>query len=288
MEHWRAGTSKFTSREGNPQIRKEGVGYQCPGPSPPAKRHGVRILASPLLHQSAPLFNLLVLIKAQDSLVLWCVGSPGPNDSLLTAQMERVTETLGTTRPFKKSKTKIKEARMRRLTLVLALAVGALVLTTALPMADPVEQVILLDECDPVTFNLAVGPGTCVNVGGRVTFTTFLAALPTGHPAWLFSPAKLAIKEGDTARVTNEGGEVHTFTEVASFGNGFIPALNTPTGSTAAIPECQGGFLNAQVASGRVIQGSSVTVTGLAEGTHLFQCCIHPWMRMEIDVHTED
>jgi len=30
-----------------------------------------------------------------------------------------------------------------------------------------------------------------------------------------------------------------------------------------------------------------VTVTGLAEGTHLFQCCIHPWMRMEIDVHTE-
>src|SRR6266851_1409995 len=138
---------------------------------------------------------------------------------------------------------------MRRLTLVLALAVSAVLLTAALPMADAVEQVILLDECDPATF---------------------------------------AIKEGDTARVTNEGGEVHTFTEVASFGNGFVPALNTPSGSTAAIPECQGGFLNAQVASGRVIQGSSVTVTGLAEGAHLFQCCIHPWMRMEIDVHTTD
>ncbi len=176
---------------------------------------------------------------------------------------------------------------MRTVTLVLALAVSAVVLTAALPMADAVEQVILLDECDPVTFNLALGPGTCVNVGGKVTLTTFLAALPTGHPAWLFSPAKLAIKEGDTVRVTSEGGEVHTFIEVANFGNGFVPALNTPTGSTAAVPECQGGFLNAQVASGRVIQGSSVTVTGLAEGTHLFQCCIHPWMRMEIDVHTE-
>ncbi len=177
---------------------------------------------------------------------------------------------------------------MRTVTLVLALAVSAVVLTAALPMADAVEQVILLDECDPVTFNLALGPGTCVNVGGKVTLTTFLAALPAGHPAWLFSPAKLAIKEGDTVRVTSEGGEVHTFIEVANFGNGFVPALNTPTGSTAAVPECQGGFLNAQVASGRVIQGSGVTVTGLAEGTHLFQCCIHPWMRMEIDVHTED
>ncbi len=177
---------------------------------------------------------------------------------------------------------------MRRLTLVLALAVSAVLLTASLPMADAVEQVILLDECDPATFNFAVGPGTCINVGGKVTFATFLAALPSGHAAWLFSPAKLAIKEGDTARVTNEGGEVHTFTEVASFGNGFVPALNTPSGSTAAIPECQGGFLNAKVASTRVIQGSSVTVTGLAEGSHLFQCCIHPWMRMEIDVHTGD
>jgi len=70
---------------------------------------------------------------------------------------------------------------MRTVTLVLALAVSAVVLTAALPMADAVEQVILLDECDPVTFNLALGPGTCVNVGGKVTLTTFLAALPAGQ-----------------------------------------------------------------------------------------------------------
>src|SRR5216683_4627836 len=92
--------------------------------------------------------------------------------------------------PSKNRKDKTKEKRMRTVTLVLALAVSAVVLTAALPMADAVEQVILLDECDPVTFNLALGPGTCVNVGGKVTLTTFLAALPTGHPAWLFSPAK--------------------------------------------------------------------------------------------------
>ena len=25
-------------------------------------------------------------------------------------------------------------------------------------------------------------------------------------------------------------------------------------------------------------------VAGLAKGKHLFQCCIHPWMRMEVEV----
>jgi hypothetical protein len=162
------------------------------------------------------------------------------------------------------------------------------VLTAALPMADAVEQVILLDECDPVTFNLALGPGTCVNVGGKVTLTTFLAALPRdtrrGFSLGLSSPSKKETRSELPMRVVRSIPSSRS----RNFGNGFVPAFNTPTGSTAAVPECQGGFLNAQVASGRVIQGSSVTVTGLAEGSHLFQCCIHPWMRMEIDVHTED
>jgi len=25
-------------------------------------------------------------------------------------------------------------------------------------------------------------------------------------------------------------------------------------------------------------------VTGLAKGTHHFECCIHPWMRMTVEV----
>jgi hypothetical protein len=38
------------------------------------------------------------------------------------------------------------------------------------------------------------------------------------------------------------------------------------------------------VAKTRILQGSQFNVTGLAKGNHLFQCCIHPWMRMEVDV----
>ncbi len=81
---------------------------------------------------------------------------------------------------------------MRTVTLVLALAVSAVVLTAALPMADAVEQVILLDEYDPVTFNLALGPGTCVNVGGKVTLTTPCSPRDTrrGFSLRLSSPSK--------------------------------------------------------------------------------------------------
>src|SRR5216683_8456787 len=94
--------------------------------------------------------------------------------------------------PSKNRKDKTKEKRMRTVTLVLALAVSAVVLTAALPMADAVEQVILLDECDPVTFNLALGPGTCVNVGGKVTFTTPRSPrdTPRGFSLRLSSPSK--------------------------------------------------------------------------------------------------
>jgi len=46
--------------------------------------------------------------------------------------------------------------------------------------------VVILDECDPATFNAAFGPDTCHNVvsGGGVALPDFLAALPTGHPAF--------------------------------------------------------------------------------------------------------
>ncbi len=71
---------------------------------------------------------------------------------------------------------------MRRIGLVLALMVGALAMVTAVAVAD--EKVRILDACDPDTFNAAVGPGTCADVGGDVTFVEFLsdAILPEGHP----------------------------------------------------------------------------------------------------------
>ena|SRR5262245_56457683 len=80
-----------------------------------------------------------------------------------------------------------------------------------------------------------------------------------------------------------ECGEIHTFTEVEEFGGGFVPVLNDPPNSPA-VPECAVGFANISVASTRIIQGSSLLVTDLQKGVHRFECCIHPWMRMEIEV----
>ena len=43
-------------------------------------------------------------------------------------------------------------------------------------------------------------------------------------------------------------------------------------------------LFDAYVAKTRILQGSHLDITGLSKGKHLFQCCIHPWMRMEVDV----
>jgi len=68
---------------------------------------------------------------------------------------------------------------------------------------------------------------------------------------------------------------------VAQFGGGFVEALNH--GEPIA-PECAGGFKNVAVARTRILQRSQLEVAGLSRGKHLFQCCIHPWMHMEVDV----
>ena len=175
---------------------------------------------------------------------------------------------------------------LRRLGVALGLVVGIGSLGSA-EAQDNTQQVVVLDECDPTTFNGQFGPGTCLNVvsGGGVMLSEFLAALPSGHPAWLFyPPSPVALKKKDTIRVVNQGGEIHTFTEVAKFGGGFIPVLNNPA-NAPAIPECAGGYANnTELASTRLIQGSSMEISGLTNGLHHFQCCVHPWMRMDIEV----
>lgn len=149
-------------------------------------------------------------------------------------------------------------------------------------------QVVALDECDPTTFNQAAGPDFCKNValaplGFATTFQDLLteAANGTPDPGWDFEPDTLKIKEGTTIVVTNQGGEPHTFTEVNKFGGGFVEGLN---GGEETAPECSGGFKRVQVAKTRIIQGSNLWVTGLSKGEHRFQCCLHPWMRMNVEV----
>ena len=154
-------------------------------------------------------------------------------------------------------------------------------------------QVVALDECDPATFNVsgAAGPGFCKNValgytpfGSTTTFANLFAEAANGtpDPKWDFEPDLLTVNEGTPIIAVNQGGEPHTFTEVANFGGGFIPPLNN--NGEAAAPECSAGFSDVAVARTRILQGSQLQVAGLSKGEHHFQCCIHPWMRMEVDV----
>jgi plastocyanin len=176
---------------------------------------------------------------------------------------------------------------------VLTLAVAMLALAQGKPDHDSrwqddaprVAQVVALDECDPATFNAALGADFCKNIslGASTTLANLLAeaAAGTPDPNWDFEPDTLKIKEGTIVSVVDQGGEPHTFTEVANFGGGFIPQLND---GQETVPECAGGFSSVAVARTRLLQGSTVQVTGLSKGTHHFECCIHPWMRMNVDV----
>jgi plastocyanin len=185
--------------------------------------------------------------------------------------------------------------RVTRLTLLAGCVIlaGATRVTAEDGPPRPAAQVVALDECDPTTFNPAVGEegtGFCHNVtlyGLGLGFETPLQTLideadsGTPDPGWDFEPDQLTIQKGTTVSVVDQGGEPHTFTEVAQFGGGFVGALNH---GEPVVPECAGGFKNVAVARTRILQGSRLDVTGLSRGRHLFQCCIHPWMRMEVDV----
>jgi plastocyanin len=146
-------------------------------------------------------------------------------------------------------------------------------------------QIVALDECDPTSFNAMLGPDFCKNVaiGASTTFNDLFAkaAAGTPDPNWDFEPDTLKIKKGTPIIVVDQGGEPHTFTEVAKFGGGFIPPLNH---GEDTVPECAGGFSNVAVAKTRMLQGSEIHVKELSKGTHHFECCIHPWMRMTVEV----
>jgi plastocyanin len=176
------------------------------------------------------------------------------------------------------------------------LVAGGLMFAGGLMVADATHEenpanfapVVALDECDPATFNAptALGPDFCRNIAlGASTKLSDLftkAAAKDPDKGWDFEPDSLNIKEGTNLNVFDQGGEPHTFTEVEQFGGGFIPGLNAP--GEDVVPECAGGFSNVAVAKTRILQGSERQITGLSKGKHLFQCCIHPWMRMEVKV----
>lgn len=177
--------------------------------------------------------------------------------------------------------------------------IGLLLLTVSGAIAqDPGSADVTIhirDYCDPTSFNAVVGPGTCVRgalnplSNGAITFPAFIAevTLDKSAGAWRFAPRQVAIAEGATLHLQNLGGETHTFTEVKNFGGGFVAALNEASGNLVPAPEC------AQVVNGQLMPqppsddnlfipaGGSATVTE-RQGVAMYQCCIHPWMRLTI------
>jgi plastocyanin len=167
----------------------------------------------------------------------------------------------------------------RRLATVVGLAALLLLVPAAgASAASATRQVQVLDDCDPATFNAAIGPGTCIK-DGTTTFPEFIAQLlAQGRaPAWRFAPEQLSLDAGGTLQAHNRGGEEHTFTEVANFGGGCIQALNDLLGLTP-VPECA-GFPGGAFAATAVAPGGTATTSPLTPGIHRYECLIHPWMR---------
>ena len=143
--------------------------------------------------------------------------------------------------------------------------------------AGGVHRVEILDACDPASFDAVFGVGTCVRSGGR-NLLDFLAEVTAKQEAgaWRFAPGQVEARVGQTLLAINRGGEKHTFTEVRQFGGGINPVLNELSHNPNVAPECATSTL--------IDAGASQTDELDEEGTELYQCCIHPWMRTTVHI----
>lgn len=185
---------------------------------------------------------------------------------------------------------------MRQRSISVALTTVAISAISAVALAIPSDasgdgqRVEMRDDCQPASFNLAIGKGTCIG-DGETSFSAFLAEVGATQKAknWVFDPSMLTVRAGRPVIIENEGGETHTFTMVKAFGGGFVPILNTLSGNPAPAPECvaeSGGPapaspFNLFVAADKE---ASFRTAGLMPGQYMFQCCIHPWMRIVLTV----
>jgi len=170
---------------------------------------------------------------------------------------------------------------------MIPIAAALILIAASNPLVVRIE-----DQCDPATFNAAVGPGTCTG-NGNITFDHFVNQVTHAQKAgaWYFTPADGTVDPGTVLTLENRGGETHTFTKVANFGGGFIGFLN---GNLVPAPECAtvtlGGLIPKPESPSNLFVEAGLTEVGPTAGgpvlpsgtTTKFQCCIHPWMRMEL------
>jgi hypothetical protein len=145
------------------------------------------------------------------------------------------------------------------------------------------QRINMHDACDADSFNDAVGPGTCSRNGG-VKFDQFINLVMKFHSVgpWNFAPNNLTGHAGETLVAFNQGGETHTFTKVAEFGDGSIaPPLNQVLGNPPLAEACEDLDPDDLVAPGGTYEEEEKLEAG---ETAKFQCCIHPWMRLEVQV----
>jgi len=143
-------------------------------------------------------------------------------------------------------------------------------------------MVNIMDACDPQTFNApppaGAGLGTCIRNGG-VAFQKFIEQLTRAGSigAWHFAPPNPHLVVGQHFLAVNKGGEVHTFTEVEEFGGGKVQPLNDILHLTTVAPECA---TSVDIPPGGTFQSDVEE----EEGVEKYQCCIHPWMRLEAHI----
>lgn len=149
----------------------------------------------------------------------------------------------------------------------------------------PDNLVEIEDDCDPVTFTEALGPGACVG-DGETTFQALVDSLATTGDAdeWRMHPRRMSVVKGVPVRLHNTGGEFHTFTEVPAFGAGCVEPINQLLGLTGPpVADCAASLSDPRTALPAGARGR-VDTAGMSVGRHSFECMVHPWMTARVTV----
>ena len=96
---------------------------------------------------------------------------------------------------------------------VLLVAGCALLWATKSSASEEFASIRIWDNCDPETFNEAVGPDTCIpGAHGTELFSLFIqeVTLDKLAGAWRFGAAKYTLPQGRNTKLDNRGGELHT------------------------------------------------------------------------------